>query len=93
MFFSARSPRFLVVEIELARDLGMHLAREADAAGFGQLLQPHRQIDAIAVEIAVFDDDLAEVDPDAQLERESPHCAGVAVGHRLLQIDGGIRPR
>ena len=82
--------QIVVGEVELARDLGMHLGGNADAAGLGQLLQPHRQVDAVAVEIAVFDDHFAEVDADAQLQRQTRGVAGIALGHPLLQLDGAF---
>ncbi len=41
-------------------------ARDADAAGFGQCLQPCRDIDAVAVNVVAVGDDVAEIDPDAE---------------------------
>jgi len=54
--------------------------RDIDAARLGKRLEPRRNIDAVAENVATLDDDVVEIDPDA--ERNSPcgqqslvHCA------------------
>jgi len=42
---------------------------DTNAAGFGQRFQPRRDIDAVAVNIVALDDDIAEIDADAQHDR------------------------
>ena len=39
---------------------------DADPAGLGERLQPRGDVDAIAVDVVAFDDDIAEIDADAQ---------------------------
>src|SRR3546814_15017562 len=41
---------------------------QADAAGLGQALQAGRDVDAVAVDIVVLVDDVAEVDADAEAD-------------------------
>ena len=44
----------LEAEIELRFDLVVDVARDADAAGLGEALEPRRDVDAIAEDVAVF---------------------------------------
>jgi hypothetical protein len=46
----------------------MHPARNADAAGLSKRLQPSRDIDAVAEEIAPFNDDVALMHADPHLD-------------------------
>ena len=39
---------------------------DADPAGLGQRLQPRGDIDAIAVDVVAFNDDIAKIDADSQ---------------------------
>src|SRR5262245_3902549 len=55
-------------EGELLLDLLRYLPRDADAAGVGELLQTRGDIHAFAVAILAIDDDLSEVDADADLD-------------------------
>ena len=62
------------------------LPRDADAAGLGQRLQPGRDIDAVAEEIAALDDDVAEIDADAQADPPvRPAAPALAAAMPLLQ--------
>ena len=66
----------------------VHRARYADAARLGQCLQPRRDIDAVAEDVVVLDNDVAEIDADA--ERDTPILGqlGVAIHHRALDLGG-----
>ena len=55
-------------EAQLVEDLVAHDAADADAAGFGQRLQPRRDVDAIAEDVVAVDDDVADIDADAELD-------------------------
>jgi hypothetical protein len=46
----------------------MDVAGDADATGLGQRLHSCRHVDTVAVQIAAFDDYVAEADTDAQRE-------------------------
>ena len=45
----------------------MNCARNADAAGVGETLQPRRDVDPITVDLIALDHHVAEVDADAKL--------------------------
>ncbi len=66
----------------------MHRRRDRDAAGFGQGLQPRRDVDAVAVEIAAFDDHIADIDADPEYHGLVGGPGLVRLGHLLLQGDG-----
>jgi hypothetical protein len=51
---------------ELVGDLLVHRARDADAADFGEPLQPGRDVDAVAEQVAVALDDVADGDADTE---------------------------
>jgi hypothetical protein len=56
-------------------------------AGIGQSFDLGGDVDAVDIEIAAFDDDIAEIDADAQFDAALRHNAGVPSGHRLLHRD------
>jgi predicted DNA-binding transcriptional regulator AlpA len=80
-----RRPKGVAVIIEIDEDLGFEnlmvrcvtpgrLARpaiERDAAWRGDALDPRRDVDAIAKDVVAFDDDVADIDPDTELDRIS----------------------
>jgi hypothetical protein len=74
-------------EVELVAHLLVRRAAEADAAGLGQGFQPRREIDPVAEDVAVVEDDVAEVDPDAELDAPGGRDIGVAFGHAVLDFD------
>ena len=63
-------------------------ARDADAARRRQPLQPHRDVDAIAVDVAATDDDVAEIDPDAKAQALLLGEVHIAFRHRALDFAG-----
>jgi len=76
---------------ELGIDLAAHLAvgifRDANATGFGNALQPTRDIDPVAVEIAAFNDDVAEIEANPEGDAVILCDAGVSLGHPVLNLD------
>ena len=71
-------------EVEFAYGILLHSGRNADPAGFGQRFQPRRNIDAVAKDIAIFGDDIADVDANAKFD---PIVAGdrhIAFSHCSL---------
>jgi hypothetical protein len=46
-------------------DMVADRARDADAARRRQRLQPHRDVDAVSINVAVVGDHVAEIDADA----------------------------
>jgi hypothetical protein len=53
-------------EVKLRLDLIVDVAGDADAARLGEALQAGRDVDPVAQDVAVLDDDVADVDPDAK---------------------------
>src|SRR5438045_219709 len=58
--------------------------RNGDAARLGQLLQPRRDIDTIAMPIFAFDNHVAEIDPDAQVDATILGKTRIALSHSAL---------
>ena len=72
---------------QLAADLVVDLGRDADRTRAGNRLETGRDVDAVAVEIVAFDDDVADIDADAELQ--GPRVGlRVARGDRALAFDG-----
>ena len=59
-------------DVEPVADLVAHRRRDADAARLGQRLEPRGDIDAVAEDVAVLDDHVAEIDADAELDASAP---------------------
>ena len=75
-------------EVEPVADMIAHRCRDADAARLGDALQARRHIDAVAENVAVLDDDVAEIDADAELDAAVLRHVGVAAGHAALDFGG-----
>jgi hypothetical protein len=60
--------QILKAEIELVADLAAHDPGDADAARLGQGFETSRDIDAVPVGVVLVDDDVAEIDADAELD-------------------------
>ena len=69
----------------------MHGARNHDAARRRFRLQPRRDVHAIAVEIVAIDDQVAEVQADAEHDGGVLGLVPVGLGHGLLELDGGAQ--
>ena len=69
----------LVDELEPVADLIAHRRRYADAAGLGDQLEARRDIDAVAEDVVLIDDDVAKIDADPiELGSARPACPGCA---------------
>jgi hypothetical protein len=62
--------------------------READAARHRQPLQPHCDVDAVAVYVTAIGDHVAEIDADAKAQAALLGEIQIAVGHRPLDFAG-----
>ena len=80
----------LEAECDFALDLAIDVAGDADTAGLGQALEACGDVDAIAINVAVLDDDVADVDPDS--ERDPPVFGKVrlALGDAVLEGRGAF---
>ena len=88
MFFEALLAEIIEGDIHLAQSVRMHPAGNADATGLGQSFEPRDEVDPIAENVAVLDDDVALVDAKAKLDPPFGWYARVPVRHRPLHIDG-----
>jgi hypothetical protein len=61
---------------------------ETQTAGCGQPLQPHRDVDAVAVNVAAVGDHVAEIEPDAKPQPALFGEIEIAVGHGALDLGG-----
>jgi hypothetical protein len=59
-------------EVQAARDILLNAGRDADAAWLGHAFEASRDIDAVAEDVAVLDDDVADIDADAPFD--APIC-------------------
>ena len=78
-------------EVEAAGGVLLDPRRDADAAGLGEAFEPGGDIDPVAEDVAVLDDDVALVDADAELEALFRRGRGVAFGHRALPLGGAAQ--
>ena len=61
-------------------------ARDADAARRRQSLQPRRDVDPVAINVAAVGDHVAEIDADAKAQAALLGEIQIAVGHRALNF-------
>ena len=73
---------------ELALDLLVGILGKADRAGAGQRLHASGNVDAIAVDVALVDDNITDVDADAEFDAANFGNGGVALGHGTLDFHG-----
>lgn len=71
----------------------VHDIRDADRAGFGNRFQPGGDIDRVAENIPVFQDDIADIDADAILDALLAGGILLALLHRLLDLQGAAHGR
>jgi hypothetical protein len=73
---------------ELVAHLIAHDLADADPAWLGQRFQPCRYIDSVTVDVATVFDDVADIDPDAELDAAIGRHIGVSRRHLALHLDG-----
>jgi len=73
-------------EVEPARGILAHPRGDADPARLGQAFEPGRDIDPVAKDVAVLDDDVALVNADAEVDPAVGRQRAIALGHRRLQL-------
>src|SRR5207248_6443551 len=73
-------------DVELAAHQPLRVVGEADAAGLGKRFDARRHVHAVAENIAGIQDDVAEVDADAELDAALRRQAFVALGHAALDV-------
>jgi hypothetical protein len=80
----------LEADVKFMSKLVAHRLADADAAGRGDGLEPGCNIDAVAQHIAVLDDDVAEIDADAELDLPFGLDIAIAARHPALDLDGAF---
>ena len=65
----------------------MNNVRDADATRWRQALEPRRDVDALAVDVVVVGDHVAEVDADPELDALCRLEVGVVLGDAPLDLD------
>jgi hypothetical protein len=73
-------------EVELAGGVLLHSCRYTDAARHRQRFEPSSDIDPVTKNIALFHDDVALMDANAEFNPFRGGCPGIAPGHRLLHL-------
>ena len=68
MFFSACLAPCRRSDINLLADLPIGVVGDADAARLGNAFERERDVDAVAEDVVVVDDDVADVDADAEFD-------------------------
>ena len=75
-------------KLSLSRTWSWTLRETIDAAWIGERLQPGRHVDAVAVDVVVVADDVADIDADAKFDAPVRRHIGVALDHAALNVDG-----
>src|SRR5262245_15285681 len=79
------------LDFEFVADLVTHYRRTGNAAGLRQRFEPGRQVDAIAVEIVAIDDDVADIDADAEFDLAIIRDSRISIMHAGLNLDSTAR--
>jgi hypothetical protein len=82
--FSVRSMRWTPIVAHLIVDI----ARDHNATRLGERLQPRRHVDAVAIDIVVIADDVADIDSNAELDAALGRYLDIALDHPALNVDG-----
>src|SRR5271165_21112 len=81
-FLSGCSPMSSKARSRRARGVLLYARRNADTARLGQAFEPGGNIDAVAKDVAVLDDDIADIDADAELDAAVRWHRCIAFGQR-----------
>ena len=74
------------VSASFALDLLVGVVGKTDAAGCGERLQPRGDVDAVAEDVALVDDDVADIDADAELDATIFRNGSAALRHAALHL-------
>lgn len=79
-------PDILEREIEPVADIVAYRLRYCHAAGLGDAFQPRSDVDPVAEDIVVIDDDVAQIDPDPEFDPPFFGDVGIAAPHSALNL-------
>src|SRR5690349_12084026 len=77
----------LEIKIKLIAHLISHGAADADPPGLRQSFETRRDIDAVAKNVLVINDDVADVQTDTELNTPFWRYLGIALSHLPLDVD------
>jgi hypothetical protein len=80
-------PNVIPADLDLAPHLSIGVVRNANAARLGNAFQPGGDVDAIAKDIVVVYDDIADMDTDPVLNSDLLRDIGILRGHGALDFD------
>ncbi len=75
-------------DLDLAPNLSISVIRYANAARLGNTLQPSSDIDSVAKDIVVVNDDITNMDADAEFNSDILRDVGILRSHCALDFDG-----
>jgi hypothetical protein len=81
-------PHIFEGQVELVPYLFAHDSADADSTGLGQGLQTRCDVHPVSEDVAMLDDDIAEIDPDAEPDAPVFNDIGVPGCHRALHLGG-----
>src|SRR5262249_18038856 len=73
-------------DFKLTFDIFLHATRHTNASRLGNPLKTRRHVHAISEDVTVVDDDVTDMDADAELDPFLLRHVGIALGHTLLNI-------
>src|SRR4029077_6585616 len=68
-------------EVELVAHLVAHDPADVNPAGLGQGFETGGDVDAVAKDVVIVDDDITDIDTDAELDAPIDGHSAVALGH------------
>jgi hypothetical protein len=84
-------PHVVEGDLDLSPDLSIGVIGQADAAGLGDAFEASCDIDAIAEDVVVVDDDVADVDADPEFDSDILREVGVLPRHVALDLHNATR--
>jgi hypothetical protein len=83
-----RSSRVVLESVsELVADLIVHRPRHADPTGLGKRFQPRRDVHAVAEDVVLLGDYIAEVNPDTELDPLLRRDSRIGLCHSPLHLN------
>jgi hypothetical protein len=89
--FQVLRPYILEGGIDLSADLTLCVVGDANAAGLRNPFKPSGDIDAVAKDIVVIDNDVADVDADPIFKPPDLGHSRILLGHAALHLDSAAR--
>jgi hypothetical protein len=76
--------------LDFVPDVVMRGPGDQDGTRFGDAFEPRGDVDAVAIEITAFDNDVTQIDADAQHDPPLLRLIAVCGGHALLELDRAL---